>query len=169
MPARQSAIILPACAPVRSKATPIFAACSANPVKSCLAMPDCPAAATIAAMPSAVIGIRPAMSMISLDMARNSACVSKFTTFPTSAIALSNLIAAAEASPKAPSSSPAPTTTGIMDMVSAPIRLPSPETLPSTPLSFLLMRSRGLESMSTRDMVAKTLKTSIISPLFCRG
>ena len=125
MPARQSDIILPASAPLKSKATPIFAACSANSVKSCFATPDCPAAAIMAAMPSAAIGMRPAMSRIVSPIASISACVSKLTTLPTSAIADSKAMACDEANPSAPSKAPAPSASLPMDAVSRPNLWPS--------------------------------------------
>ena len=161
MPARQSAIILPAWSPVRSKATPIFAACSANSVKSCFATPDCAAAAIMAAMPSAAMGMRPAMSRIVSPIASISARDSKLTTLPTSAIADSKAMACAEASPSAPSKAPAPSASLPMDAASRPNFWPSVAVDTSTPFIAACIRRMGPDTRSAREKVAKMLKTSM--------
>ena len=83
---RRPVIAAPACWPDRSKATPILAASSAKRSSSSRAMPACPAAATMAPIPSAAIGMRVDIKSTSLDICPNCSGVSKLTTFLTSAI-----------------------------------------------------------------------------------
>ncbi len=84
------AIAVPASPAAISNATPIFAASVANPNKCSRARPACPPAATIAAISSPAIGIVRVNLRMSFSISLNCSGVSKFTTFLTSAIALSN-------------------------------------------------------------------------------
>ncbi|MNR18160.1 hypothetical protein D3C85_1348730 [compost metagenome] len=90
---RQVAIIFPASSAVVSKATPILPASSAKPISSARGILACPAAATMAAKPSAAIGIRVVSVRMSSDICANCWGVSKSTTLRTSSMASSKLTA----------------------------------------------------------------------------
>ena len=84
----------PACSPVRSNATATFAASSVKPCSSARGTLACPAAAMIAASPSAATGIRVDISRTDLPIAWNASGVGKSTTLRTSAMADSKRTAA---------------------------------------------------------------------------
>ncbi len=111
---RHVAIVWPASSAVVSKATPILAASSANRVSSLLAMPAWPAAATILPMSVGTMGRRRDSSSMSRPIFSKPSGVSKSTTFFTSAMADSKLMACAMGSvcarraPNAANATPVP-------------------------------------------------------------
>ena len=97
---RHLAIISPAWSAVMSNAMPILTASVANCFKSSRAMPACPPAATIWAIPSADIGNSCVICRISAPICLNCSGVSKSTVFLTSAMADSYLMASLAAMPR---------------------------------------------------------------------
>lgn len=102
------AIDSPACPAAISNATPILAVFSAKPVRFSRATPDCPPAATMAAMSLPAIGILRVIFKMSRSISLNCCGVSKLTTFLTSAIADSNSIEALTGKINVPAAASAP-------------------------------------------------------------
>ena len=122
----------------------------------CSASPTCTAVNWVVAPSSRAVA---SSAAISSDEARDTA--------PTFAIWSSNPAATPTQAPNAPSMTPAASATGAMPSARSPMRFPSDATPPSTPFMAFLTRPSGPEIISTKDNVAKTLKTSMgLLPFF---